>query len=169
MGSIIIRHRSPIHLSHCTLAASFDFLGDRWSLLIVRSALFGLRRFDDFHTELGIPRTVLTVRLKRLVTSGILSRQDYKAEGSRARQEYVLTEMGETLRLPFLAMRQWSDRWVGKGKASPMTLIRKSDGAEIRIALVDKFDRIVSNEDLAARFESWAPLKVGQNARIKTN
>ena len=151
------RHRSPVHLSHCTLAASFDFLGDRWSLLILRSALFGVRRFEDFRAELGIPRTVLAARLKRLVASGLMVRQEYKSAGSRARPEYLLTDMGEALRLPFLAMRQWSDTWVGEGRTPPMTLARKSDGSAIRVAFVDEADRIVPGNDLTARFETWAP------------
>lgn len=155
------RRHSPIHISHCTLAASFDFLGDRWSLLILRSALFGVRRYDDFQTEIGIPRTVLADRLRRLVALGLMVQQDYRADGSRPRKEYLLTEMGEALRLPFLAIRQWSDKWVGKqGAAPPMTLVRKADGSVIRVAFVDTEGRVVPEDDLAAQFEEWAPLPV---------
>lgn len=157
MGITPFRHQSPIHLSHCTLAASFDFLGDRWSLLIVRSALFGVRRFEDFHTELAIPRTVLAARLKRLVAAGIMTRQEYRAAGSRPRAEYILTDMGEALRLPFLAMRQWSDHWVGKGRTPPMNLVRRSTGAGVRIACIDAAGAPVEGEDLAADFAPWAP------------
>lgn len=157
MGITPFRHQSPIHLSHCTLAASFDFLGDRWSLLIVRSALFGVRRFEDFHTELAIPRTVLAARLKRLVAAGIMTRQEYRAAGSRPRAEYILTEMGEALRLPFLAMRQWSDHWVGKGRTPPMNLVRRSTGAGVRVACIDDAGAPVDGEDLAADFAPWAP------------
>lgn len=107
--------------------------------------------------ELGIPRTVLADRLKRLVSAGLMSRHDYKVAGSRPRKEYVLTEMGEALRLPFLAMRQWSDRWVGQGRTPPMTLMRKSDGSEINVAFVDQAGRVVPPDDLAARFDDLAP------------
>ena len=157
MGITPFRHQSPIHVSHCTLAASFDFLGDRWSLLIVRSALFGVRRFEDFHTELAIPRTVLAARLKRLVAAGIMTRQEYRTAGSRPRPEYLLTEMGEALRLPFLAMRQWSDHWVGKDRTPPMNLVRRSNGARVRIACVDDTGALVDPADLAADFAPWAP------------
>ncbi len=125
-------------------------------MLILRSALFGVRRYDDFHTEIGIPRTVLADRLKRLVASGLMIQQDYKADGSRPRKEYLLTEMGEALRLPFLAMRQWSDHWVGQGRTPAMRLMRKTDGSEITVALVDQAGRIVPPEDLMAGFEDWA-------------
>lgn len=158
MATPPFRRQSPIHISRCTLAASFDFLGDRWSLLILRSALFGVRRYDDFHTEIGIPRTVLADRLKRLVASGLMVRQDYKADGSRPRMEYLLTEMGEALRLPFLAMRQWSDRWVGQGRTPPMKLMRKSDSSEVSVAFVDQAGRIVPPDDLMAGFEDWASI-----------
>jgi DNA-binding HxlR family transcriptional regulator len=158
MASPPFRRQSPVHISRCTLAASFDFLGDRWSLLILRSALFGVRRYDDFHTEIGIPRTVLADRLKRLVASGLMTRQEYKADGSRPRQEYLLTEMGEALRLPFLAMREWSDRWVGEGRTPPMKLFRQSDGSEIHVAFVDQAGRIAPPEDLTAGFEDWASI-----------
>jgi len=157
MGITPFRHQSPIHVSHCTLAASFDFLGDRWSLLIVRSALFGVRRFEDFHTELAVPRTVLAARLKRLVATGIMTRQQYRVAGSRPRAEYLLTEMGEALRLPFLAMRQWSDEWVGKGRTPPMNLVRRSNGARVHIACIDDTGALVDLEDLAADFAPWAP------------
>ena len=152
------RRQSPVHISHCTQAASFEFLGDRWSLLILRSALFGVRRYEDFHAELGIPRTVLAERLKRLVASGLMVRHDYKAAGSRPRKEYVLTEMGEALRLPFLAMRQWSEHWVGQGRTPPMHLVRKSDGVGVHVAFVDEFGRIVPADDVTAGFEEWAML-----------
>ncbi len=125
-------------------------------MLILRSALFGVRRYDDFHTEIGIPRTVLADRLKRLVVSGLMTRQDYKADGSRPRKEYLLTEMGEALRLPFLAMREWSDRWVGQGRTPPMRLVRQSDGSEIHVAFVDQAGRIVPPDDIMAGFEDWA-------------
>lgn len=155
------RRSSPVHISRCTLAASFDFLGDRWSLLILRSALFGVRRYDDFHKELGIPRTVLAARLKRLVAAGLMRPVDYKEEGRRPRKEYVLTEMGEALRLPFLAMRQWSDRWVGQGRTPPFRLARRSNGSAVHVAYVDEAGEVTPENDLVARFAEWAPLPAG--------
>ena len=154
------RRASPVHISRCTLAASFDFLGDRWSLLILRSALFGVRRYDDFHKELGIPRSVLSARLKQLVAAGLMVPKTYKEEGSRPRQEYALTDMGEALRLPFLAMRQWSDQWVGQGRTPPFRIARRSNGRVIRVAYVDDAGEIVSEDDLMAHFADWAPLPV---------
>ncbi len=150
------RHRSPVHLNNCHLAASFDFLGDRWSLLIVRCALLGIRRFDDFQSELDIPRNILSTRLKKLVEAGIMTRQSYKIAGCRPRPEYLLTEMGQALRLPFLAMRQWAERWVGNDRPPPMTIIRKSDDRPVYVSLVDSDGRPVAPDDLTATFADWA-------------
>ncbi len=151
-----LRHRSPVHVGNCHLAASFEVLGDRWSLLIVRSALFGIRRFDDFHTELAMPRNVLSARLKRLVAAGIMVRKTYREDGSRPRPEYVLTEMGQALRLPFLAMRQWADRWVSRALPPPMTITRRSDGAPVFVSLVDAEGRAVAADDITATYAEWA-------------
>lgn len=154
------RQHSPVHISRCTLAASFDFLGDRWSLLILRSALFGVRRYDDFHRELGIPRTVLADRLKRLVAAGLMVPEAYREEGSRPRKKYILTEMGEALRLPFLAMRQWSDQWVGQRRTPPFQLACRSNGRGVHVAYVDDAGEVAPEQDLMAHFADWAPLPV---------
>lgn len=163
------RRASPVHISRCTLAASFEFLGDRWSLLILRSALFGVRRYDDFHKELGIPRTVLAARLKRLVAAGLMEPHEYRDTGSRPRKEYVLTAMGEALRLPFLAMRQWSDQWVGAGRTPPFRITRRSNGANVRIAYMDQQGEPVPEDDLMAHFADWAPVPLdGETASDAT-
>src|SRR5207237_3072576 len=66
--------RSPVARRHCNLAKSFELIGDRWTLLILRSALYGVRRFDDFQAELDVPRSVLSNRLASLVERGIMER-----------------------------------------------------------------------------------------------
>jgi DNA-binding HxlR family transcriptional regulator len=148
--------RSPIRLDACNLAASFSVIGDRWSLLILRSALYGVRRFDDFKTELDIPRTVLSDRLKKLVANGIMARRDYKMPGARPRPEYSLTAMGEDLRLPFLAMTQWADAWLGDPDQKPLTLKRKATGARVHVALVDGDAQTVAMADVRLHLADWA-------------
>jgi DNA-binding HxlR family transcriptional regulator len=129
--------QSPVRLDACNLAASFGIIGDRWSLLILRSALYGVRRFDDFKSELGIPRTILSDRLKKLVSAGIMTRRDYQIPGSRPRPEYILTQMGEELRLPFLAMTQWADTCLAGDKPKPLKLIESATGSDIRIGMIN--------------------------------
>jgi DNA-binding HxlR family transcriptional regulator len=156
MENNLMRHRSPIRLDACNLATSFGLIGDRWSLLILRSALYGVRRFDDFRAELDIPRTVLSDRLKRLVANGIMMRLEYQTPGSRARPEYTLTEMGKELRLPFLAMTQWADAWLGDSRPRPLTLRRKANDSAVRIGMLDENDLGVTADDVDIHFAEWA-------------
>jgi len=93
----------------CTLANGVDVFGDRWSLMILRDAFLGVRRFDEFHRDLGIARNVLSDRLDRLVRSGILETRHY--EDRPPRHEYMLTEKGAALLDVLLAMWRWGDRW----------------------------------------------------------
>jgi DNA-binding HxlR family transcriptional regulator len=153
------RRQSPVRLDACNLAASFDLIGDRWSLLIVRSALYGVRRFDDFQAELDIPRTVLSDRLKKLIASGIMVRNDYKVAGSRARPEYVLSPKGEALRLPFLAMTQWADYYLAADRPKPLSLRHKKTGVPVRIGMVDETNVAVEADDVSILLADWALVK----------
>ena len=139
--------RSPVAAKHCNLARSFELIGDRWSLLILRSALYGVRRFDDFQADLDIPRSVLSNRLAGLVETGIMERREYREDGQRARVEYPLTKMGRALGLPFVAMTAWSDRWLAEG-SGPYALHSKSTGQKLSVALVDESGRVVRPSDI---------------------
>ena len=147
MTDIPLIRRSPVSRRDCNLAKSFELIGDRWTLLILRSALYGVRRFDDFHAELDVPRSVLSNRLGGLVERGIMARREYREEGRRARIEYGLTKMGQALSLPFMAMTQWADKWVGGG-TSPLTLRSKSTGQRLSVALVDERCRRAKKSDI---------------------
>ena len=92
----------------CPVARSVDIIGDRWSLLIVRDAFDGLRRFSDFQRSLGMARNILSDRLHKLVNSGILTTQ--AASDGTAYQEYVLTAKGERLFPVVVALRQWGEQ-----------------------------------------------------------
>ena len=76
----------------CSLARALEVVGERWTLLIVRDAFFGVRRFGDFATHLGLPRAVLTDRLGALVAAGVLA----KVPGRGKRSEYELTKVRGT-------------------------------------------------------------------------
>ncbi|BBW76967.1 transcriptional regulator [Klebsiella michiganensis] len=91
----------------CPVARSVDIIGDRWSLLIVRDAFDGIRRFSDFQRSLGMARNILSDRLHKLVNSGILTMQS--ASDGTAYQEYVLTAKGERLFPVVVALRQWGE------------------------------------------------------------
>jgi DNA-binding HxlR family transcriptional regulator len=139
--------RSPVPTDQCNLWKAFGLIGDRWTLVILRSALYGVRRFDDFQVELEIPRSVLSHRLAALVELGIMERREYREDGQRARIEYPLTDMGQALGLPFMAMTEWSDHWIGKG-TSPLTLRSKTSGQRLRVALVDEGGKPARKDDV---------------------
>lgn len=99
----------------CPVARFVDVLGDRWSLLIVRDAFDGTRRFGDFQRDLGVARNILSDRLRKLVDAGVLATQP-AADGS-AYLEYVLTAKGEKLFPVVVAMRQWGEQQLfGRGE-----------------------------------------------------
>lgn len=148
--------RSPVPLRRCNLAKSFELIGDRWSLLILRSALYGLRRFDDFQADIDIPRSVLSARLAGLVDSGIMERREYREDGQRPRTEYWLTAMGQALALPFMAMTAWGDKWLGEGN-SPLTLHAKQTGDRISVTYVDAKGRAVKPSEIEMRIDGKTP------------
>lgn len=94
--------------STCSIARSVDVLGDRWTLLIVREAIVaGATRFQEFQDSLGVARNILTKRLTLLIDEGLMERRTYQEPGSRAREEYVLTEAGRSLSIVIAALGAW--------------------------------------------------------------
>jgi DNA-binding HxlR family transcriptional regulator len=103
----------------CSIARTLEVLGERWTLLIVRDALQGLRRFDDFQNSLGVARNVLTDRLKRLVEAGVLERVPYQQRPQRF--EYQLTDMGCELAVPVIGLMHWGGPAPGRAGRSAMS------------------------------------------------
>lgn len=147
---IPLNRRSPVPLETCHLAKAVDVIGDRWVLLILRSALFGVRRFDDFQTELSIPRTVLSGRLKTLSEHGLIEKQTYKVEGKRPRPEYVLTEKGRALQPILIALTQWGDDWLSDGQTPPLSFTHAVSRQRVRAAFVDEDGREALPEHMRA-------------------
>ena len=121
--------------SRCSVAGTLSVVGEKWSLLVLREAFFGVRRFADFQRVLGAPRAVLTDRLATLVDEGILRRVPYQAEGERQRHEYRLTEKGIDLYPTLVALMQWGDRYLADGDV-PVGLEHKDCGSPVHLGLV---------------------------------
>ena len=111
----------------CSVARTLDAIGDRWSLLIIRDAFYGVRRFDDFRKDLGVARNILADRLAKLVEKGVLEKRQYEERPPRF--EYRLTERGRDLVGVVLVMMRWGDTWTGDGKA-PVTITHTTCGHE---------------------------------------
>jgi DNA-binding HxlR family transcriptional regulator len=116
-----------------------DLLGDQWTLLVLREAFYGVRRFDQFQESLGIARNTLTERLDRLVGAGLLERVRYQAKP--ARYEYLLSAMGRDFFPALAAIMHWGDRWLDDGAGPPVTLRHTDCGhsthAEVHCAHCD--------------------------------
>jgi len=95
------------------VADVLDVVGDRWALLVVREVSLGVRRFDEVLAATGMPRGVLSDRLQRLTTAGVLTTRPYRIPGARARVEYVLTEAGLDLLPVLAALSDWGERHLG--------------------------------------------------------
>jgi DNA-binding HxlR family transcriptional regulator len=113
-----MRHTSLAELP-CPVARTLDVVGEWWTLLIVRDALLGARRFEDFKAT-GIADNILASRLRRLVDAGILERVPYQERPERF--EYVLTEKGRALGPVVGALRDWGKRWTAGIDLSPRTV-----------------------------------------------
>ncbi|WP_375058020.1 winged helix-turn-helix transcriptional regulator [Zobellella sp. DQSA1] len=135
--------RKLINDEPCPVARSVDVVGDRWSLLIVRDAFDGMRRFSDFQRSLGMARNILSDRLRKLVEAGILETKP--ASDGTAYQEYVLTPQGESLFPVVVALRQWGEQHLFNpgerhsvlinkrtGKAVPPLVLHDSDGTTLQ-------------------------------------
>lgn len=111
----------------CSVARTAAVLGERWTPLIVRDILFGIRRFDAIQRDLGISRKVLTERLSELGANGVVERVAY--QDNPPRYDYVLTEKGLDLAYVLLAMKLWGDRWASEGEGPPLVLRHERCGA----------------------------------------
>lgn len=95
----------------CSAARALELVGERWTLLIVRDALFaGASRYNDFRSRLGIATNILTTRLDGLVNAGIMERRRYSEHPDL--YEYLLTDKGRELAPVILALSEWGDRWM---------------------------------------------------------
>jgi DNA-binding HxlR family transcriptional regulator len=136
---------------NCSVAQSLEIIGEWWTLLILRDAFLGVRRFDDFVARLGISRNILTNRLDTLVAAGVLERRPY--DETRGRYDYLLTDKGRALWPVMTALRQWGDEWVvGQGR-EPLLLEHRSCGHRTTAVLTCD----VCGEELDVRSVSAIP------------
>jgi DNA-binding HxlR family transcriptional regulator len=114
--------------AECGLPAALEVMGERWSFLILRAAFNGLVHFEEFSSELGIARNILSNRLGRLVEHGVLERTP--CQDDRRKVEYRLTAKGSDLLPAMLALRQWGEKYTMQVPSNPV-LVDKRDGQPI--------------------------------------
>lgn len=134
----------------CPMAQTLERVGEWWSLLILREAFRGTRRFGDFERRLGIAKNVLSARLKHLVEAGVLERRPSTEDAREV--EYRLTAAGKDLLPVLVALAQWGERWVYDGH-SPVRFVNRHTGAPVETLAV----RDADGQVLAARDLKLAP------------
>lgn len=113
----------------CSIARTLEHVGSWWSLLIIRDAMMGARRFKHFQKTLGIAKNTLANRLSELVESGILEK--VPADNGHAYDQYVLTERGRDLAPVLIALSQWGDKWVAHQDGPSTIITDKATGEKL--------------------------------------
>ena len=113
----------------CSIARTLEVVGERWTLLILRDAFLGVKRFDDFQRSLGVARNVLNTRLQRLVDEGLLEKRRYQERPERF--EYRLTEKGFDLWPTLVTLMKWGDRHMAGEEGPPVDLTHKGCGGVV--------------------------------------
>jgi len=151
--------------TNCGVGQALEAVGDWWSLMILRDAFFGIRRFSDFARSLGVAKNILTTRLDHLVAHGIFEKVDVGSMGTHF--EYQLTDKGDALLPVLIALREWSDEWVfGRGhepilildgrtgKKVPKMRVRASDGRPLSRRDLQPVPGPGASKDTIRRFQS---------------
>ena len=139
---------------NCAVGNTLSVIGERWTLLVLREAFLGVRRFDQFQRNTGVARNILSDRLNTLVLHGILRRELYLERPER--YEYRLTEKGLDLYPVLLTIMDWGSKHIG-GEA--MRLTHKTCGAAVmpRLACPECGEQVTARDVRAVREE--APLR----------
>ena len=142
--------RTSFENDDCPIARSLDAIGDWWSMLIIREALFGVSRFSEFQKKLGLAKNILTVRLRGLVDQGIL--KTAPASDGSAYQEYLLTPKGRGVFPVLVALRQWSEEFDDRPEEIATILIDKERGRQVRkLELHSQDGRLLTSADTSLK------------------
>lgn len=116
---------------NCSIKRSLDVIGEKWSLLVLREAFNGVRRFDQIRDHVGISDPVLADRLRKLVAAGILEATQYREPGHRARYEYRLTPKGLDLYPVLIALLRWGDRYYADPQGPAIQVVHDGCGQPV--------------------------------------
>ena len=142
--------RTSFEGNECPVARSLDVIGDWWSLLIIRDASLGRRRFGEFQKSLGLAKNILTVRLRALVDQNIL--KTAPASDGSAYQEYVLTLKGRGIFPILVALRQWSEEFDARPEEIGTIMVDRDKGKPVRkLALYSQDGRLLTAADTALK------------------
>jgi DNA-binding HxlR family transcriptional regulator len=115
--------------AQCSMARAMAVVGDRWSILILREAYYGTRRFDEFEYYIGVAPNILSNRLRRFVDAGIMRRVPLPEHSSR--YDYVLTDKGRDFFPAYLALKKWGDDWLAEPEGPQVVFRERAGGRAI--------------------------------------
>jgi DNA-binding HxlR family transcriptional regulator len=125
--------RSAWALEHCSIAMTMGAIGLRSSILILREALYGVTRFDDFVRFTQGAEGNIAARLKHLTELGLFTKHPYRVHGKRTRYEYQLTDKGKDLLPALFALLQWGDKYLQPEGREPLRLEERTTGDPVRV------------------------------------
>jgi DNA-binding HxlR family transcriptional regulator len=158
--------RTCMKTAKCPVARTLDVVGDWWTLLIVRDALKGVRRFGEFQKNLGMAKNILSTRLRDMVAAGIMEIRP--AEDGSAHNEYHLTQAGQRLQTVLVALRQWGEQYLFAPGEPMMLAVDKDNEQPLRhIELAAQDGRALTSADIKvkegrAREPAKSPRRVSQ-------
>src|SRR5215813_466836 len=132
-------------IENCTIGRALSVIGDRWTVVVLREVFNGIRRFDDMRVRTNIPRQVLSGRLARLVSEGLLRRQPYREPSQRQRWEYRLTQKGLDLYPVLVALNEWGTAYYADPEGSPLTFRHRGCTGEVSVRLRCSEDHAVAS------------------------
>ncbi|GGK16972.1 transcriptional regulator family protein [Streptomyces camponoticapitis] len=141
--------RGRWRIDNCSIAMAMEVLGARSTMLVLREALYGTRRFDDFVRRTHSTDAIVASRLKRLTELGILAKQPYREAGKRTRSEYCLTAMGRDLLPVVFGLMQWGSRHLQPEGKGPLTLVERTTGEPVVIEARSGDGRSLGMDELA--------------------
>lgn len=144
-NQFIPEHKFPVDV--CGIFKITEILNDRWTILLLREAFYGVTKFNDFLENTGISKQVLTDRLKHLVQLEIFELSIYKEVGVRERKEYLLTKKGKSLNIVLLAMLESGGNFIEEGK-DVVKVFDKSTDEELKLKLVDSSNQVTDLKNL---------------------
>lgn len=141
--------RTSLDHHNCSFARTVDIIGDRWVLMILRDAFYGVSRFSQFKERLGITQAVLSARLALLVEHKLLTKEP--VEKGAAREDYRLTDKGKSLCPIVIGLMQWGDAWIHEETGAPILVCDKESGTPVDPLKVSVNGKSREARDLAFR------------------
>jgi DNA-binding HxlR family transcriptional regulator len=130
-----MHERTTHDTSNCSIARTLEVIGEKWTILILREAWYGVCRFADLEAVLGCPRNLLAARLRMLVDEGILVTEPYQEPGERRRQQYQLSPKGQKLIPAVMALLDWGDEYKADPEGPAVCIGHRECGSRVHVEL----------------------------------